>query len=134
MVRLSKKVEYGLIAIRHIATKAQGDLVTAKEIAEAYRIPYELLAKVLQRLSKAGLIAAVHGVHGGYALSRDPRQIQVSSIINAIEGTKPVIAQCLSDGPDSCGVFTLCTIKLPLTKVQANIERAFNTMTLSEIV
>jgi DNA-binding IscR family transcriptional regulator len=58
----------------------------------------------------------------------------VSSIINAIEGAKPVIAKCLSDGPDSCGVFTLCTIKSPLTKVQANIERAFSAMTLSEIV
>ena len=71
MVRLSKKVEYGLIAMRHIATRRGGDLVTAKEIAGTYKIPYELLAKVLQRLSKAGLILSVHGVHGGYSLAGD---------------------------------------------------------------
>lgn len=134
MVRLSKRVEYGLIAIRDIASRSGGDLVTAKEISDRYGIPYDLLAKVLQRLSKAGLIASHQGVRGGYALAVDPQQVQVSTIIHAIEGTTPVIAQCLSDGPSSCDVFSVCTIKSPLTKVQANIERAFRTMTLAEIV
>jgi Rrf2 family protein len=134
MVRLSKKVEYGLIAIRHVATRGAGDLVTAKEIAEIYGIPFEMLAKILQRLTKAGLVLSVQGVHGGYALARRPEEIPVSVIINAIDGTRPVIAQCLSDGPVICGVFNTCTIKSPLTKVQANIERAFSSMTLSEIV
>jgi Rrf2 family protein len=134
MVRLSKKVEYGLIAIRHIATKLHGDLATAKEIADAYNIPFDLLAKVLQRLCKAGLILSIQGVHGGYTLAGRPDQIAVFAIINAIEGASPTIVRCLSDGPESCGVFTVCTIKSPLTKVQANIERAFNSMMLSEIV
>jgi Rrf2 family protein len=134
MVRLSKKVEYGLIAIRHVATRPSGELVTAKEVSDAYGIPFEMLAKVLQKLTKAGLVLSVQGVHGGYALARRPEQIPVSEIINAIEGTTPVIAECMSGGPESCVVFSTCTIKSPLTKVQANIERAFSTMTLSEIV
>jgi len=134
MVRLSKKVEYGLIAIRHIAARSEGDVVTAKEIATEYKIPYELLAKVLQRLTKAGLILSHQGVHGGYSLAKRPDEIQVSGIIHAIEGTIPVIAKCMSDGPESCDVFTTCTIKSPLTKVQQNIERAFSDLTLSEIV
>jgi Rrf2 family protein len=134
MVRLSKKVEYGLIAIGHIATRPGGSMVTAKEIAEAYHIPYELLAKVLQKLTKAGLIVSYQGTHGGYSLARKPDDIPVARIINAIEGTLPMIAQCMSEGPESCGVYQVCTIKSPLTKVQANIERAFNSMTLSEIV
>ena len=72
MVRLSKKVEYGLIAIRHIATKSFGEIVTAKEIADSYKIPYELLAKVLQKLTKSGLIISHQGVHGGYELAMKP--------------------------------------------------------------
>ena len=134
MVRLSKKVEYGLIAIRHIATRARGELVTAKEVADAYGIPYEMLAKVLQRLTKAGLVLSVQGVHGGYTLARRPAEIPVSEIISAIEGGNPGIVQCLSDSPEICGVASTCTIKSPLTKVQANIERAFSAMMLSEIV
>ncbi|MBI4535514.1 MAG: Rrf2 family transcriptional regulator [Ignavibacteriae bacterium] len=134
MVRLSKKVEYGLIAIRHVATRSNGELVTAKEIADRYHIPYELLAKVLQKLSKAGLIVSHQGVRGGYTLAKHPSEIRVSKVINAIEGTLPMIAQCMSEGPESCGVFSVCTIKSPLHKVQANIEQAFNSMTLMEIV
>jgi Rrf2 family protein len=134
MVRLSKKVEYGLIALRHMAARPAGDIVTAKEVADRYGIPYDLLAKVLQRLGKEGMIASHQGVRGGYSLARDPHDIPVSTIIQAIEGTAPVIAQCLSDGPESCDVFNLCTIKSPLTKVQANIEMAFHSMTLFEIV
>lgn len=134
MVRLSKKVEYGLIALRHFATRSGGGIVTAKEIADIYHIPYELLAKVLQRLSKVGLITSHQGVRGGYTLVRRPEEIRISTVINAIEGTAPAIAQCMSEGPESCGVFDVCTIKSPLSRVQANIELAFHTMTLSEIV
>jgi Rrf2 family protein len=134
MIRLSKRVEYGLIAIRHIATKPAGEIVTAKEIADTYGIPYELLSKVLQKLTKSGLISSHQGMRGGYALARAPAEIPVSLIISAIEGTRQAIVQCLSEGPQTCTVFTVCTIKSPLTKVQANIERAFSTMNLSEIV
>jgi DNA-binding IscR family transcriptional regulator len=63
MIRLSKRVEYGLIAIRHIATKPAGEIVTAKEIADTYGIPYELLSKVLQKLTKSGLISSHPGMH-----------------------------------------------------------------------
>lgn len=133
MVRLSKKVEYGLIAIRHIATDPSR-VVTAKEIADRYLIPYELLAKVLQRLTRAGFISSHQGVRGGYTLAKNPHEISVSMIINAIEGTAMGIAKCMTDGPDSCDVFRVCTIKSPLSKVQANIENAFNSMTLAQIV
>ena len=134
MVRLSKKVEYGLIAIRDIASRLNGLVVTAREIADAYNISYELLAKVLQKMAKAGLIISHQGVYGGYTLAGNPSEITVSRIINVIEGNMPMIAQCMAEGPISCGVFDVCTIKSPLHKVQANIERAFESMKLSEIV
>lgn len=134
MVRLSKKVEYGLIAIRHIARRGDGQAVTAREVADSYGIPYELLAKVLQRLARAGLIASHQGVRGGYTLARNPGDLPVGLIIRAIEGNPAAIAQCMTEGPESCTVFQVCTIKDPLQKVQANIERAFASMTLAEIV
>jgi Rrf2 family protein len=132
MVRLSKKAEYGLIALRHIASSR--GVVTAKEIAAAYNIPHELLAKVLQKLARAGLLASHQGMRGGYSLVLSPDQVQVSSVLHAIEGTAPAVAQCMTEGPASCGVFDVCTIKSPLHKVQANIDRAFSDMTLAEIV
>jgi Rrf2 family protein len=134
VVRLSKKVEYGLIALQHMAAARTAPAVTAREIADRYGVPYDLLAKVLQRLARAGVIVSTQGVRGGYALARDPADIPVSHIIRVIEGTAPAITQCISEGPESCGVFSVCTIKSPLLKVQANIERAFDSMSLAEIV
>jgi Rrf2 family protein len=134
VVRLSKRVEYGLIAIRHIAAQRIGSVVTAKEIAQVYGIPYEMLAKVLQKLTREHLIVSYHGVHGGYQLAKPPREVRVSAIINAIEGSSPTITQCLAEGPESCTIFPVCTIKSPLMKVQENIEMAFHRMTLEEIV
>ncbi len=135
MLRLSKKVEYGIIAIRHIAThQMRGTVTTAKEIADAYDIPYELLAKVLQKLAKERLIMSYQGVHGGYTLARNADAISISSIINAIEGFSPAITQCIAETPQSCEIYQNCTIKNPLGKIQHNINEAFEKMMLSEIV
>ena len=122
------------MALQHMAVARHGPAVTAREMADRYSIPYDLLAKVLQRLARAGVIHSTQGVRGGYALARDPSEIAVSHIIRVIEGTPPAITQCISEGPESCGVFSVCTIKSPLLKVQANIERAFDSMSLAEIV
>lgn len=134
MVRLSKRAEYGLIAIRHIASQKGGEVVTAKEISSLYGIPFDLLAKVLQSMTRQGLLLSHQGVRGGYTLARPASDIAVSVIIHAIEGTAPTIVQCMEEGAESCTVSTMCTIKSPLSKVQAHIEMAFSTMTLAEIV
>ncbi len=72
MLRLSKKADYGLMAMNHLAEHADQGSCSAKELAESYHIPPELLAKILQRLVKAGLLHSQHGTNGGYTLARDP--------------------------------------------------------------
>ena len=135
MFQLSKKVEYGLIAMRHMASQSVGRLCTTKEIADRHHISYELLAKVMQRLSKRGFIASHHGVHGGYTLTRSPSDITISSVINAIEGkSNMTIIQCEAESPDNCNIHRTCTIKSPLVKLQGNINRMFDNLTLMEMV
>ncbi len=134
MFQLSKKVEYGLIAIRYMAMRSVGEVFTAKELAETHGIPYELLAKVLQKLAKGGVIYSQQGVKGGYALTRRPNEITVSSIIQIIEGEKPMIAECYVGGPESCYLFDNCTIRRPLGKIQRSINQVFDKMTVEEIV
>ena len=70
MLRLSKKADYALIAMRHLAASEPGSSSSAREIAESYAIPAELLAKVLQRLVRARLLVSVQGTRGGYKLGR----------------------------------------------------------------
>lgn len=135
MFQLSKKVEYSLIAIRHMASGPRGQMFTAKEIADRYHIPYDLLAKVMQKLARKGFIISYQGVHGGYSLARDPNIVKVSDIINAIE-EKPTVAiiQCEAESPENCIIYTTCTIKNPLVKLQSSINKMFDDLTIMEMV
>jgi Rrf2 family protein len=132
MLQLSKKVEYGLIALRHMAMNPQ--MYTAKEIAVKYDISYELLAKVLQKLTRAGIVTSLQGMHGGYTLAQKPSEVQVGRIIDIIEDEKATIAECYAEGNDNCSLFDACTIRRPLEKVQQNLNMLLEKTTLEQII
>lgn len=135
MFQLSKKVEYGLIAMRHMALSSNGHIFTTKEIADSYQISYDLLAKVMQRLARAKFISSFQGVHGGYVLARHPSELKLSAIISAIEEQPSVsIIQCEAEGPENCIIHSTCTIKNPLMKLQAGINKMFSDMSIMEMV
>jgi Rrf2 family protein len=134
MLQLSKKVEYGLIALRHMAMNPHGHVFTAKEIAVNYDISYELLAKILQKLTKAGVVISTQGMYGGYSLARKPNELRVSSIISVIEEEKPTIAECYAKDGENCSIFNACTIRKPLGKMQHNLNLLLENTTLEQIV
>ena len=134
MLQLSKRVEYGLIALRHMAMKPLGYVVTAKELAKEYDLPYELLAKILQKLARAGVVRSLQGVKGGYTLAHRPEDLKVSAVIRILEDAKPMVAECYTEGPDSCYLFSSCTIRRPLGKLQRNLNILFDRMTVQEII
>src|SRR5260221_779780 len=68
MLRFSKKADYALIAMKHLAVRGDRASSSAREIAELYDIPIELMAKVLQRLVQRGLLAPQQGTRGGYQI------------------------------------------------------------------
>jgi Rrf2 family protein len=134
MLQLSKKVEYGLIALRHMAMNPRGQVFTAKEIAVKYEISYELLAKILQKLTKAGVVSSIQGMRGGYSLSKNPNELRVSNIIRIIEEEKPTIAECYAEDGENCSIFSACTIRKPLGKMQHNLNLLLENTTLEQIV
>ena len=80
MLKLTKKADYGLMAMKHLAEHAEQGACSAKDVADSYHIPQEALAKILQRLVKAGLLHSQHGTNGGYTLARDPRRLRRSKL------------------------------------------------------
>ena len=133
MLKLSKKVEYGLIAVRHIAS-VNNQISTVKEISERYAIPNDVLAKVMQKLTRGKLIVSHQGALGGYSLSRRSDEISVMDVISIIEGSQVSIAQCFTEEPHSCSIYNNCTIKNPLEKIQYSLQHVFSSMKVSEIV
>ena len=131
MLKLSKKADYGLIAVRHLADRPSAAACSAKEIARIYGIPTELLAKILQKLAKNGLLVSQHGTNGGYALAKRPSEISAFEVIRAIEGPL-FITSCVTDRRE-CGQMTRCTVREPLQRVNETLVKALSAVMISSL-
>jgi Rrf2 family protein len=132
MLRLSKKADYALIAMKHLALRGDRGSSSAREIAEGFDIPIELLAKVLQRLVRGGLLASQQGTRGGYQLARAPVLISVADVIQAIDGPVTVTA-CTGDEGQQCEQFSKCNVRDPLWRVRERILAALGECTIAEL-
>ena len=131
MLKLTKRTDYGLIAMRHLATQPAGGACSASEMAEEYGIPPELLAKILQRLAKARLLKSQHGTRGGYALAREARSISAFEVIQAIEG--PLFMTSCHTHRGDCEVTARCIVREPLRRLSAKLEQALMRMRISDM-
>ncbi|HYE24160.1 MAG TPA: Rrf2 family transcriptional regulator [Clostridia bacterium] len=131
MLKLTKKADYGLIAMRHLAENSAVGACSAKDVAELYGIPQEALAKILQKLAKSKLLHSQQGTNGGYVLARDPREISALEVIRAIEG--PLFITSCSSSKGDCSQSERCTVREPLRKVSRTIEEVLGKLTIWEL-
>jgi len=133
VLKLSKKIDYGLMALSHIAfCENDHKIVNTKRIAEEYSIPVDLLAKILQKMAKGGLITSLNGPKGGYVLARLPRDITIGEVVMAIEGPIELV-DCHREENSHCQQLRTCSVRRPIRKIQDSINRLLNSMTIEEI-
>ncbi len=131
MLKLSKKADYGLIALKHLAQHTHVTSSSAAEIAEHYGISTQLMAKVLQKLARGGLVTAKHGATGGYTLAKDPAHITVLDALNAIDGPQ-FITSCVTNHGE-CIQSVTCTVREPLRRVNETIMHVLSGFTISQM-
>ena len=131
MLKLTKKADYGLIALRHLAVNTTNGSASAKEIAECYGIPLPLLAKILQTLTKTGLLQSLAGTNGGYRLARTPETISAFEVIRAIDG--PVILTACFTAHGECDQSERCTVREPLRKIHEGIVSLLSTISIADM-
>jgi Rrf2 family protein len=138
MLRLTKKADYGLMALKYLAEQTllsgksgAASAQSAKDIAEAYHIPPQLLAKILQTLTRQGLLVSHAGTNGGYALARPAAQINAFEVIRAIDGPL-FITSCITIH-GTCDLAGHCTIKEPLRKVNDSIKDLLSGIVIADL-
>jgi len=131
MLKLTKKADYGLIAVKHLAMSGRAGAASAKEIADAYGMPLPLLAKILQKLTKSGLLVSLPGSSGGYKLAKRPEKISALEVIHAIDG--PIILTTCFTAHGRCDQSDKCTVREPLRKVHEAIIDLLGKITISEM-
>ena len=130
MLKITRKVEYALIALRHLQQNEQGNLCSAKTLSLEYGIPQELLAKILQKLSKENIIVSVKGPKGGYKISSDTSSINMTKFFEIMEGPMGIV-DCYFDS--NCEQLNGCTIREPINRINNSIRTMFDKMTLADI-
>src|ERR1700756_1312460 len=130
MLKLTKKADYGLIALKHLAVHGPASS-SAKEIADTYGIPMALLSKILQKLAKNGFLRSEHGTNGGYKLGRDPKEITAPDIIRSID--RPILLTACFTELGFCCHTDKCIVRDPLQKVHEGILRLLASITIADM-
>ncbi|MFL3024342.1 MAG: RrF2 family transcriptional regulator [Candidatus Neomarinimicrobiota bacterium] len=130
MLKITRKVEYALIALRHMQSKDPEELTSAKEIATHYGIPKQLLAKTLQQMARDNLIEAVQGPTGGYRIRANLGKISLKDFFERLEGPLGMM-DCFFDS--DCVQIDACNIRVPIQRINDNMRDMFSKMTLMEV-
>jgi FeS assembly SUF system regulator len=130
LIRLSRLTDYGIVVMSHIA--AGGDsIVTARELADRSRLPLPTVSKVLKLLAKGELIESHRGVNGGYRLARNPEEICVTDMIDALEG--PIAITNCAGETEHCLYDQHCPVKAHGPKINLVVRNALSQLTLNDL-
>ena len=130
MLKLTRKVEYALIALRHMQGKELESVSSTKEIAVRYNIPIEILAKTLQHLAKENIIEPSNGPHGGYRLKAQLGDINLVEFFERVEGPLG-LSDCFYDS--NCLQIDYCNIRTPIQRINANMMSMFRSMSVQDV-
>ena len=130
MLKITRKVEYALIALRHMQLKESEELTSTKEIATRYGVPQQLLAKTLQHMARDGIIEAVQGSAGGYRVSTNLNQMSMKDFFEKLEGPLGMM-DCYFDS--DCIQIGACNIRVPIQRINDNMRNLFSQMSVQEV-
>jgi len=127
---LSQTVEYALRASVYLADQTP-EARTTEQIASVTRVPQAYLSKVMQNLARAGIVRSQRGIHGGFLLNKDPAELTILEVVNAVDPIQRIRTCPL--GLVAHGV-QLCPLHRRLDNALGMVERAFGETTLAEVL
>jgi len=141
MIKLSRRLDYAILAVSHLASRGRTVPLSARALADATRIPPAILANILKDLHHVGMVRSVRGVHGGYELSIAPEELSVGSLLRALEGDVRLV-ECVpslpglapANGASTCAIESNCPIKAPLRRVHERIHEVLNSLTFDQLM
>jgi FeS assembly SUF system regulator len=133
MFRMSKMTDYGLVLLTELA-REEGTTRTARELAEATRVPLPSVSKVLKGLQGAGVLVSHRGATGGYGLSRPAAAIPLTQIISALEGPLAITECAQHSGAEAaCELESVCRLRGHWQVINQAIHDALGRLTLADL-
>lgn len=133
MIKINKKIEYAMIALKYIATQEEGKLTSAREICDRFHTPFDTTAKVLQVMNNKGLLSSTKGIKGGYTLTRPLSQITFTELGRMIEG-KESFGKFCENSKGVCDLYGICNIVTPIEVLNNKVNSFLSELTLEELL
>jgi Rrf2 family protein len=133
VLKVNRKIEYSLIALKHMYGKPKDELSTVREICERYGTPFDPLAHVLRVLNTRGVLRSEQGAHGGYRIAANLNELSFADLIEMIEGQLG-FTDCIKLGECGCNMTERCNILSPMHAINERLLGFLRTIKVAEIV
>lgn len=133
MLKINRKVEYALMALKFMASKEDNALTSAREICETFNVPFDTTAKVLQIMNSGGMLHSVKGIRGGYQLDKDLNEITYMQLARLVEG-KEDAQFCQNSKGEVCELYSNCNIANPLELLNKKLNSYLEGLSLKELL
>jgi Rrf2 family protein len=133
MFKVNRKIEYALIALKHMSHKRRGEITSAKEICDTYRTPFDPASRVLQIMAQHGILQAEQGAKGGYQIVRDISQISMKELSDIIIGPIEIV-NCFHKDYSGCEIKETCHIISPMLNLNEKINKLFGEITVTDLI
>jgi FeS assembly SUF system regulator len=131
LFRLSRITDYGIVLMAHLASRDEGEVYAAREVAQETQLPLPVVSKILKSLARAGLLLSHRGAKGGFSLARPPAQITVPAMIAALDGPISLTECAIHEGV--CAQESSCDVREPWKRINSAVEGALARITLADL-
>lgn len=129
MMSLTKKADYGLLLVTELASRGKGEIVSTRELVEDRDLPAAFTAQIAKKLVRKGILGSKEGRTGGYYLKKDPQEIKVKEVLEAVDG-KLAITECIEKG----GCSIKCKQKRFMRYLNSELSKMMESYTLADVL
>lgn len=130
---LTQETDYAVRIVYCLAES--GGRKDAGSLGAQMNVTLRFSLKILGKLSAAGVVKSFKGTHGGYELARDPSQITLKDVVDAVDGSPYVISRCISQGGEcNRGASGCCAFQHEFAKISESINRQLSAVTFADLL
>ena len=134
MLKVSRQVEYALIALKHMSDAGVDQVTAVRELCEVHHLPFDVISRALQRLAKHGILKSVRGVGGGYRVVGDLGQVSLLDLMTIVDGDVALVP-CVSETPRcKCDNQDDCNIQPSMMSLNDRLGGFFRTISVLELL
>ena len=132
MIHLPRQVEYALMVLAAMQDAQADRLFAARALASELKIPFDVTAKALQCMNRAGILSSTQGKQGGYRLKRDLHTVSLEELIEAVSPS-PALTACLHHG-GKCQYEDRCSIRVSIARLNHRVRALFKDVSVLELI